>query len=229
MERFLLSHGGLWSEPGKSPALINGPFDQEPVIEKKVKAAAKFVSAEEEALGRKAELFQLKRVPGASNDGETPALPSDATKDAVSSVTEEKSAVESLCSNSVSNVIDEYKQNLSKDSQASEMVTPLKPSTARKQSILSSTNPDLLNTLNKMFNNMQSPVAGLTLSKTPFRRASTASMVTQSTASDSSDSLSAATQNKIAKETKSKLLKVNFSYISYVYVVCLTDDVSINL
>ena len=86
LERFIAAQGIAWNEKGQAPVMvrieytsldilmmkyitqINGVFDPEKPIEKKIKAAAKFLSAEEEAKKRKTELEGLKSRAGAGKD-----------------------------------------------------------------------------------------------------------------------------------------------------------------
>jgi hypothetical protein len=60
---FLLSKGINWKEKGQAPVLIEGVFESDRIIEKQVKAAAKFQSAEQEAEQRKQELLAVKNRP----------------------------------------------------------------------------------------------------------------------------------------------------------------------
>ncbi len=93
------------------------------------------------------------------------------------------------------------------------------PKPTRKGSILTHTNPDLLNTLNKMFGGKASTPA-VTPAKTPNRRFSVA--VTGSSAKGgalfmNTDSASEAEVKKeITKKSKSKLLQVCIMIISFV-------------
>ncbi len=62
LQHFLLTTREIdWANtPNLSPVLIQGCFDPEKPLEKRIKAAAKFLSAEEDAAKRKMELDALK-------------------------------------------------------------------------------------------------------------------------------------------------------------------------
>lgn len=75
MERFLLEKGILWAEKGVAPVLIEGVFGEtDKPLEKRIKAAAKFLSAEEEAATRKLELEKLKARSMMGSAAEIPGM-----------------------------------------------------------------------------------------------------------------------------------------------------------
>ena len=238
LERFLLDKGVLWAEKGVAPVLIEGVFDPEKPLEKRIKAAAKFSSAEEEAAKRKLELESLKSrsmMAGPSDIAEdelaltdpmamssssssssslaaAPAAAAASTDDAaasVAAVAPDSSAVPPAAVSSVVNsgAVAPATTLIELANMSAVPATPTR--TPRKHSILTHTNPELLNTLNKMFSSPAPHAPNSALrARTPNRRASvaigaTASAVKPAAAATDSD----ASAPKEIKKSKSKLLK----------------------
>lgn len=233
LERFLLEKGILWAEKGVAPVLIEGVFDPEKPLEKRIKAAAKFLSAEEEAAKRKMELESLKArsmMAGPSDIAEDElaltdpmAMPSSSSTTAVAAAaaTDEASAsVVAVTPDSSAATPAEAASVVSSGAVApatnvielaNMSAVPATPTrTPRKHSILTHTNPELLNTLNKMFSSPAPHAPNSALrARTPNRRASVA---IGATASSALKPAAAATEGdasapKEIKKSKSKLLK----------------------
>lgn len=236
LERFLLEKGVLWAEKGVAPVLIEGVFDAEKPLEKRIKAAAKFSSAEEEAAKRKLELESLKArsmMAGPSDIAEDElaltdpmALPSSAsssseaapaaaasTNDAAASIavdTTDSAAVTPAAASSAASSSGTVAPATTVIELANMSAVPATPTrTPRKHSILTHTNPELLNTLNKMFSSPAPHAPNSALrARTPNRRASVAIGATASALKPAA----AATDNDVSapkevKKSKSKLLK----------------------
>lgn len=233
----MLEKGILWAEKEVAPVLIEGVFDADKTLTKRIKASAKFVSAEEEAAKRKLELENLKSrsmmanaaeisedelsladpvsMPESSADNVT-AIATNNVIAPATTVIELASATSSSSSESASSVSASASASASAyvDLLANVAATPMTPTrTPRKHSILTHTNPELLNTLNKMFvsPNPHAPhinegVASGLRSRTPNRRASVA---IGATASSSTCILipKESDRPKEIKKSKSKLLK----------------------
>ena len=177
-----------WSEKGQAAVLIEGMFDPEPVITKMERMAAKCISAEQEAAQRKAELNSLKPT-AATTAGATPVeeLASRAVTP-VDAVVHKFAAIESAGVGST-------------DGGA----VFASPKPMKRNSVLNA-NPELANTLNKMFSaaaSVNGTAAPASTSKA-FRRNSTMAMATP--AKEGAE----ATVVKEKKISQSKLLKVNY-------------------
>lgn len=183
MERFLLGKGILWAEKGQAPVVIEGVFDPEKPLEKRIKASAKFLSAEEEAAKRKEELEVLKARSmavgaedelaladplAAMNSGDVTAV-SEGSGRSSDSVAPSTAVIE--VGGSSSSAAAAYAAATA-SATANMPMTPCR-TPGRKHSILTHTNPELLNTLNKMFSPGATAPPGAR-ARTPSRRVSVA-------------------------------------------------------
>lgn len=134
MERHLkFSKDYNWSEKGQSAVLIEGVFDAEPEITKVERMAAKCISAEQEAAQRKAELNSLKPTAATAPVSVDDCASCIATP--VDSVAHRFAAIDGSDANGAAN------------SSAAVFASPK----AMKRNSVISANPELANTLNKMF------------------------------------------------------------------------------
>eukprot|EP01034_Spumella_vulgaris_P022760 gene22760-28919_t len=210
MERDLTRHLKFTSdinwEMVLEPIKITGVFDSEPEILKVERHAAKFSSAEEEAALRKRELTQLKNREEDAVD--TAAIQIDvASDDAVSrstsgsNLTALSSPAVSVVSGGVAAAIRDAESSSAgpAESQSEKFQTPR----GKRNSVLNA-NPELLNTLNKMF----SPPAGSLVGPSSsmklggHRRHST--ITTNLFAAETAQT--EAPKVKVIKKTQSKLL-----------------------
>lgn len=173
---FLVDSMGItWTDKGLEPQKIRGVFDTSAEIKKVEKAAAKFVSAEEEAAARRLEMEQIiNRKPAFSTDAPVDTTadnetrgdiePSTPAAGAVAEQSGENATMPAPCTEprrlSVA-ALGIFSPSASRTRDSVCGATPgegLEFTTPRKRnSVLANANPDMLNTLNKML--MSSPAA----------------------------------------------------------------------
>ena len=216
---------------------IDGVFSTDRVIEKQVKAAAKFLSAEEEAEQRKMELLSFKSrstVINSETQDETESNTATAVQpnenlNASFSMDDfmisADTALNSLTNSSVNPVAASVPEPTTTSMAAVTMMSPV-----RKNSVLLIHNPDFINNLTKVIGGgainpekegstpLRSRSVGRrsTLGMTFGRTPSTSS--SSSTTENNNESAEGSTKEVKNKTTKSKLLQVSLNFFSFLCV-----------
>jgi hypothetical protein len=187
---------------------IEGAFDSEKVIEKKLKAAAKFQSAEEEAAIRKRELQTLKTAVVVVSESEVSEVSVELMSTNSADVETTGVSVAALTQSLFApKEIDLITGNIANDAA---FLSPGRQM-SKRSSVMNRTNPDLLNTLNNMFSKtMPLPAGDKTPTRNSNRRFSVAvptSIAKSGLFSPGENVADAENKRDLTKKSKSKLLQ----------------------
>jgi len=236
---FLLQDQGIdWEVKGQAPIVIEGVFEAVKTLEKRIKPAAKFMSAEQEAAERKLELANMKKQIITTNQNHeevivTAIAATDSNETVDAELLDTMAAVVVTLSDDSEETIPSTNIHSSTNVNVNAMIAAanagnnttngedLVANTSskgmRRNSILSVTNPHLIGTLNKMFANLgpngNANATGTNGGSRPMssRRASIATSSLPNTTNNTNNNTNSNDNEgpKEIKKSKSKLLQVN--------------------